>query len=167
MAYNRAFAGLSHGQDPRHWLLGCNCDGEQSRLPELRELVGAGKSTKKYISQCKQWSTAWRETRQGQGPESEGMCEGPVLMRDQGWLWAEISWSPGLRGEQHKRGEDPLPDHTSQNLSSETPHAPHQDQRIGQKGISHSLPLSLNPENYLVVWPWVNLPLTELQFPHL
>lgn len=45
MAYNRTFAGLSHGQDPRHWLLGCNCDGEQGKLPELRELVGAGKST--------------------------------------------------------------------------------------------------------------------------
>ena len=75
MAYNRAFAGLSHGQDPRHWLLGCSWDGKQSRLPEFRELrsfVGAGKSTEKYISQWQAVVSSMKRNKARPGARERG-----------------------------------------------------------------------------------------------
>lgn len=61
----------------------CSCDGEQGKLPELRELVGAGKSTEiRFTMQAVVNSMKRNKAR----PGSEGRCEGPVLMKDQGWL---------------------------------------------------------------------------------
>lgn len=37
VADKEASAGLSHGRDPGHWVLGCSCGGEWSKGPELRE----------------------------------------------------------------------------------------------------------------------------------